>query len=69
MKVPLYDNIGDLVHDMKIGYGRMMFSNGEYYEGEYKNDMIHGKGTFHRADNKVVKGIWEKGLLLKETSI
>ena len=60
-------NLGDLVHDMKIGFGRMMFSNGEYYEGEYRNDTIHGKGSFHRVDGKVVRGVWEKGILVKET--
>ena len=52
-------NIGDLVHDMKIGYGRMMLSNGEFYEGEYQKDFIHGKGLYHRVDGTVIKGIWE----------
>ena len=56
------------MHDMKIGYGRMMFSNGEYFEGEYKNDTIHGKGSFHQVDGKVVRGVWEKGILVKEIS-
>lgn len=53
--------LGDLVHDAKVGFGRIMLSNGEYYEGEFKNDAVHGKGTFHRLDGTSVKGVWMEG--------
>ena len=27
------------------GYGKMWYSNKEFYEGEWKNGMRHGQGT------------------------
>ena len=44
----------------------MMLSNGEYYEGEYKNDIVHGKGTFYRLNGTSVKGVWMDGQLIKQ---
>jgi hypothetical protein len=51
---------------MKARYGKLMLSNGEYYEGEFKNDQVHGKGQFHRFDGSIVKGMWENGVFTKE---
>lgn len=45
-------------HDTKSGLGKLMLSNGEYYEGEFKNDLVSGKGTFFKQDGTIVKGVW-----------
>lgn len=51
---------------MKARYGKLMLSNGEYYEGEFKNDQVNGKGQFHCQDGTVVKGLWSEGFFIKE---
>jgi hypothetical protein len=42
-----------------------MLSNGEYYIGQFKNDIAHGKGHFYRSNGQVVHGIWAEGTLTK----
>lgn len=42
-----------------------MLSNGEYYEGEFRNDRPHGKGVF-KGNKRVVKGVWRDGKLVRE---
>jgi hypothetical protein len=27
------------------GFGKFSWNNGRYYEGEWKDNMMHGKGT------------------------
>jgi hypothetical protein len=50
----------------KHGYGTNIFSNGDEYMGDWKNDKYHGKGTITYTDGTVKAGIWENGLLLDE---
>lgn len=50
---------GDFVGDLKKGKGKLMLSNGEYFEGTFENDMVEGPGTFHRKDGAVIQGTWE----------
>ena len=30
---------------MKNGYGRLVYPDGVYYEGNFKNDTLEGKGS------------------------
>jgi hypothetical protein len=53
---------------MKTKFGKLVLSNGELYEGEFKNDLVHGKGQFHKIDGTVVRGLWADGLFLREVS-
>jgi hypothetical protein len=39
--------VGDLAHDEKEGHGKLTFSNGEYYEGNFIRDHPEGKGHFY----------------------
>ncbi len=55
---------GDLKNDAKEGFGVLVLTNGEVYEGEFVNDTVHGKGTF-RSEKKEKKGVWEHGKLKK----
>ena len=34
---------GSWIDDVKEGFGALSYSNGEEYEGEWKNDKAHGK--------------------------
>lgn len=46
------------MNDCKSGKGILMFSNGEYFEGTFVNDMVEGPGVFHRK-NQTIKGNWK----------
>jgi len=40
----------------------LTWDDGSKYEGLWKDDCFHGKGTFYSEEGKVLlKGIWEKG--------
>lgn len=48
---------------MRDGRGICLYSNGTLYEGEWKRNKEHGKGTLMTADRKhvIYKGEWERG--------
>ena len=37
----------------------MRFANGERYEGDFYNDMLHGKGLLFK-EGKAYEGVWDK---------
>lgn len=49
---------------MKQGRGKLMLTNGEYYVGNFSEDMIDGNGKFF-SKNGVIKGVWEANQLIK----
>jgi hypothetical protein len=40
------------------GYGVHKYSNGDVYEGEYKKDLKHGKGTLKYSNGTIKGGYW-----------
>lgn len=58
---------GTLVCDSKEGFGKLVLSNGEYYEGNFEGDRVSGEGTFY-GKNKTVKGVWKDSRLVKIVS-
>ena len=44
--------------DCENGYGTYTYENGEKYVGEYKDNKMHGQGTFTDADGTIEKGLW-----------
>ena len=41
------------------GYGKYIYENGNYYIGQWKNDLRHGKGTmFNSSGNIEQNGNW-----------
>jgi hypothetical protein len=46
-------------------------SNGEYFEGTFSNDNVHGQGKFYsfRNGGEVVRGVWNNGILVKVIEI
>lgn len=38
-----------------------MWPDGKMYEGEFKNDECHGKGTLYYPDGKRFEGDWKEG--------
>ena len=43
------------------GGGRYKFANGDIYQGEYLNDVRHGKGKLTHANGIVYDGAWVSG--------
>eukprot|EP01037_Dinobryon_pediforme_P035600 gene35600-42067_t len=37
--------IGDLKEGVRDGFAKLEWSNGDYYEGEFKNGLRHGHGV------------------------
>ena len=47
---------------MLEGKGRLSFSNGDWYEGDFVNGMFHGDGTFYSREGETeTKGSWYQG--------
>ena len=48
---------GNFYQDDKWGgNGRLVLSNGERYEGTFRNDILDGKGIFYTMEGKKVLG-------------
>lgn len=43
---------------MTNGKGRIIYSSGEVYEGEWKNDKFHGHGIYYDVDGSTYTGEW-----------
>ena len=41
---------GDFIEDKYEGNGKYTFKSGEYYIGEWKNNLRHGKGKFYHKN-------------------
>lgn len=60
-KMTFSDDLGSVeyegeVNNLKImdGFGIAKFSNGSFYEGEFKFGFIHGKGYFFNSKNNTI---------------
>ena len=51
--------------DNKHGKGKLFLSNGEVFEGHFKEDMVDGEGVLTRDNGSRVRGIWRKNKLLR----
>ena len=53
---------GDFFNDKYEGNGKYIYKNGDYYIGQFKNDLKHGNGIEYRRDGKVkYTGFWTEG--------
>lgn len=46
-----------------------MFTDGRRVEGEWKDGLQHGPGTFYYPTGKKVKGMWVEGKFDKSTKV
>lgn len=45
------------------GEAKITYSTGEIYEGEFVDEVPHGKGTCKFTDGSVYSGQWSQGLM------
>ena len=43
---------------MTNGIGRLIHSDGDLYEGQWKDDKADGKGKYIHADGSIYEGDW-----------
>ena len=42
---------GDFVDDKYEGYGKLIYENGSYYIGSFKNGIPHGEGRMYEKND------------------
>ena len=42
---------GDFVNDKYEGYGKLIYENGSYYIGSFKNGIPNGEGRLHEKND------------------
>jgi len=65
-----YEYEGYVVNNLKEGKGKLTFANGNVYEGEFRDDMRHGKGTLYCKEiyddgevyEEIYEGYWENDM-------
>ena len=46
---------------MRNGKGKYTFSDGTIYDGNWKNDIMHGDGMLYLTDKTIIEATWENG--------
>ena len=58
---------GDWIDNKKCGHGRIDFVDGAWYEGNFRNGVFHGFGTYHYSSNgSTFAGQWLNGSKINE---
>lgn len=54
--------IGNYRRDRRDGVvGKLLFLNGDSYDGEWVDELMHGKGTYKTTDGRVYRGKFAYG--------
>ena len=48
--------VGELRHGLKHGFGKYVWSNGDSYEGSWKNNKMEGAGIFRHVGDIPLEG-------------
>ena len=58
--------IGEIKNGLRHGKGKMIYNNGNIYEGNWLNDLFDGKGNYlHKKYGQYTSGDWENGYLIR----
>jgi hypothetical protein len=48
-----------MINGVKEGHGKLTYSDGAFYEGNFKNNKMEGQGTlFYEARKPAYEGAW-----------
>ena len=50
-------------------YGKIEWSDGRYYQGQYKLDKKHGEGNYYWPNRRSYKMMWTKASRMESESI
>ena len=53
--------VGEFRRGARGGYGRMLYANGGYYEGEWEDDQREGRGVLVLENGAVTSTTWREG--------
>ena len=48
---------------MKHGKGKLLWDDGSYYNGDFKNNKFEGNGTYIWTDGRNYNGSWSNNLI------
>ncbi len=54
--------VGQKNNNLREGYGKLYYYDGDRYEGEWKNDRIEGSGIFYFYNGGRYEGEWKNGM-------
>lgn len=52
---------GGMINGYLSGYGKISFTNGDVYEGEFKDDKMNGQGRYTWHNGDIYEGEWKDG--------
>jgi hypothetical protein len=52
---------------MRFGKGIYKWTDGSYYDGEWKADKMNGRGLYRGVDGSITKGVFEDDNLIAPT--
>jgi hypothetical protein len=47
-------------NNVRNGFGKHILKNGDFFEGDWKDDQKDGRGTIRDANGRVKVGAWKK---------
>jgi hypothetical protein len=53
---------------VRTGTGTYTWQNGEYYTGEFKNNMMDGRGTYYWTSGRSYEGTFKENKIVWELS-
>jgi hypothetical protein len=56
---------GEFCNDNKEGFGTLWLTNGERYVGQFKDDFVHGSGTYFTKDGRKIQGVWDRNKIIQ----
>lgn len=56
----IYEGQWSVKTEKPDGYGAMVYPNGQFYEGSFKDGQMHGEGRLIHADCDVYEGEWKE---------
>ena len=54
--------MGEFKDDKQEGYGKKIYPDGSFYEGNFAKGAFSGKGVWHYSNGDLLSGIWENGI-------
>ena len=54
--------MGEFKEDKHDGYGKKIYPDGAFYQGNFSKGTFHGKGVWNYSNGDKLEGIWDNGI-------